>query len=189
MFASSPEYAKAVAATFADGGKIIETDNAYTIRKHNMPAVQIIHRWTFTDPLKCVESFDYTIVQAAIWHNGETWVTACSDEFYEDLASKRLSYTAPERIEEAGGSMLRMLKYYQRGYHIPLYDLSRVIARLVSGIKWDKMTDFSEDKIAKILLALLVEVDPQLVFMHTKDVVVDEIVPLEDEVAKELDTK
>ena len=36
------------------------------------------------------------------------------DEFYPDLAARRLVYTAPVRDEEAGGSLLRVRKFIER---------------------------------------------------------------------------
>lgn len=140
------------------------TDNAYTITSLK-PVVQIIHRWNFENASDLVSSFDFTIAQAVIWYEGDKWQSMTSDRFYADLASKRLIYGSPVRIEEAGGSMLRVLKFYQRDYRIPLDSLGAVIARLVSSIEMEKITgdDASrEQQIAKVLTGLLREVDPNV---------------------------
>ena len=58
----------------------------------------------------------------------------CSGTFYQDLAAKRLRYTRPARNEDAGGSLLRVLKYYQKGYRIPLESFAGVLTRLISAL-------------------------------------------------------
>lgn len=147
---------------------IWETDNAYTLIQYK-PSIQIIHRWTFDDPCKCVESFDFTIAQAAVWWSGESeekghWESCISDRYYADLASRRLIYTAPKRIEEVGGSMLRVLKFYQRGYRIPIDSLGAVIARLLTAADFKKIEshDDFEGQAAKVITGLLREVDPNI---------------------------
>ena len=87
------------------------------------------------------------------------------DRFYADLAAKRLIYRSPLRNEDAGGSLLRVLKFYQRGYRIPLNSLGAVIARLVNAVDEEKIGAFAgnhEQKLAKVLTALLHEVDPAI---------------------------
>jgi hypothetical protein len=91
--------------------------------------------------------------------------------FYRDLAARRLRYTQPNRIEESGGSALRVLKYYTKGYRITLNSYAKVIARLVSGVEFGEELQSAivangtvdEDYLAKILLGLLKEVDPNSV--------------------------
>jgi len=179
LFVSSKDEAKALANALAKDQDralnehgllpgIHETDNAFTMTQYK-PSVQIIHRWTFDDPRKCIESFDFTVAQAAVWWEqvGDTagkWVSCASSRFYMDLCAKRLIYTAPTRDEEPGGSMLRVLKFYQRGYRIPLDSLSRVMARLCKTVDFDaisRATD-KEDQLAKVLCGLLREVDPNV---------------------------
>ncbi|KKK50630.1 hypothetical protein LCGC14_3123090 [marine sediment metagenome] len=55
--------------------------------------------------------------------------------------------------------MLRVLKFYQRGYRIPLDSLGAVIARCVTGIDFEKI-DSTEENYAFVLTGLLREVDP-----------------------------
>lgn len=142
------------------------TDNAYTV-KGSWPTVQVIHRWTFDDPVAAIESFDFTIAKAAIWYDGAAWDSVCHPEYYADLAAKRLVYTSPIREEEPGGSLLRVLKFYQRGYRIPMESLAAVLARLTVGIDWEKIRNpieplgsTPEAALAKVLTGLLREVDP-----------------------------
>ncbi len=143
-----------------------KSPNTWQINVGDMP-VQMIHRWRFDTVEDCILSLDFTICQAAIWWNGSEWVSACVASYYQDLAAKRLNYTAPERDEDAGGSMLRILKYYQRGYRIPLDSLGLVIARMVSGIKEENFRRIGsmpkeswEKQIGHVLTGLLRIVDP-----------------------------
>jgi len=140
--------------------KIHQSDNAYTVKLKPIPA-QFVHRWTFDTPEAAIDSFDFTIARSAIWWNGEVWCSCCDPDFYADLAAKRLVYRSPTRIEEAGGSMLRVLKFYQRGYRIPLPDLAAVIARLMHSVEFSNPIHLvDEPTSAKIITGLLREVDP-----------------------------
>lgn len=147
---------------------IVATKNAYTLL-HYKPPVQIIHRWNFADAQSCLASFDFTISQACIWSDGTTWFSQVGPRFYADLAAKRLIYTSPVRIEESGGSLLRVLKFYQKGYRIPLDSMAAVVTRFTSAVGVEKTTGddgmidaMREANKAKQLAALLVEVDPEV---------------------------
>lgn len=159
LFVSTKEDAAVFAGLLSHSPKdIYKTENAYTIRAP-LP-LQIIHRWVFEKPEDISLSFDFTICCAVIWYENEQWHSFCDDRFYMDLASKRLVYRCPDRNEDAGGSMLRVLKYYQRGYRIPLDSLGAVIARLMRSVKMDAID--SEETLAKVLTGLLQEVDPNI---------------------------
>ena len=160
MFTSSPVQAKLFADLLSAKAqrKPHETDNAYSVRLPGGAFVQFIHRWVFSSPERLLESFDFTIACAAIWVNSSgKWTSMADDAFYPDLAAKRLTYRSPTRNEDAGGSLLRVLKYYQRGYRIPLDSLGAVVARTVKGMD----TSFAERELATELTKRLVVVDPQ----------------------------
>lgn len=169
LFITSVDQAHPVALELShnDPRKIHKTDNAFTI-KEQLP-IQIIFRWVFENPEKCMESFDFTISKSAVFWDGSEWQGICSDTFYEDLAAKRLIYTSPVRNEDAGGSMLRLLKFYQRGYCITLGSLGSLMARMLSGVKqvnFDKRaiigTQEWEAQMGHVLTGLLREVDPAI---------------------------
>lgn len=160
LFAPNPDAAEAYARRLSDGDEPYKTDNAFTVRG-SLP-VQVIHRWTYNTPNQVVESFDFTIAKAAIWYDGEHWQSLIADTFYADLAGRRLIYTSPIRNEDAGGSMLRVLKFYQRGYRIPLESLGAVVARLTLGVDPAVLSRRDEDHAAKVLSGLLREVDPSI---------------------------
>lgn len=133
------------------------TRNAHTILAFGMPDIQIIRRWTFSSIEDCIRSFDYTIAQAGIVKTRTGWRGVCSSRFYRDLAAKRLVYTAPDRQEDGGGSLLRALKFAKRGYHISPEDLSKVIARAIRELKLDGKP---EAEISRLIIPVLREVDP-----------------------------
>lgn len=160
VFAGNKEASFIFATELQGDDKFHKTDNAFTITKVK-PTIQFIFRWVFDNPTDIVDSFDFSVSQVAFWFDTEVekWDSCCSDKFYQDLSAKRLVYLSPARNEDAGGSLLRVLKYYQRGYRIPLDSFGAVIARLVSGIDFNR-TGNDEVQIAKIISGLLFEVDP-----------------------------
>jgi hypothetical protein len=143
--------------------KLEDGDNAYTIISSDFP-IQVIHRWNFPNTIDIITTFDFTIACAALWFNKETnkWDSCCHDAFYEDLAAKRLIYTKPpEDKQEPGATLLRVLKFYQKGYKIPLDSLSHIISRLVSEVDLDRLRSWEcEDPLAHVILGMLREVDP-----------------------------
>ena len=146
-----------------------KSDNAITLRRLDKPPIQIIYRWTFNKIKDVADSFDFTMCCAAIGYEfgptGDLEVRSyCDEAFYRDVAANRLVYRHPIRNEDAGGSMLRMLKYYRRGYTGPLATTGGVIARMVGKVDWDKIyshpVEEREAVLTRVLTALLVEVDP-----------------------------
>lgn len=209
LFTKSEEDAALFAHELAGKKKVLETGNAYSVRKVGGYFVQFIHRWTYGNPVQILESFDYTIACCAIWYSPlcskecyisdghhivddcvrcnkclksrsegcGSWKSLVDDNFYSDLAAKRLVYRSPQRNEDAGGSILRMLKFYQRGFRIPLDSLGAVLARLVDGVdlkgievisaEGTSLGDTTEKRWAKVLTGLLREVDPLVDPTHT----------------------
>lgn len=161
-FVPSVEVGAALALAYAEGDekRVHKTQNALTI-KGSRPTVQFITRWTYAEPPALLASFDFTIACASIWWDGANWQSLTHPDYYADLAARRLRYTAPMRNEDAGGSILRVLKFYQRGYRMPLDSLGAVVARLAMGVNQVKGA-ISEEQLAKVLTGLLREVDPNL---------------------------
>lgn len=165
IFAPNRELAEREARNIAraEAKRIHESGNAFTIK--TMPyATQFIHRWTFTNPVDCIQSFDFTIAKAAIWWNGTEWESACDERFYPDLAAKRLTYCSPIRDEEAGGSMLRVLKFYQRGFKIDMDSLGAVITRIANSAMDMIPEGETSDSVdlCPTITGLLKEVDPDI---------------------------
>lgn len=180
VFAPTAQAAKDGAEQLAEKikGSLVKTDNAYTVYtplRLGLP-VQFIHRWTYETPAQLLESFDFTIARAVIWHvnNPDTphtrmWRGIADSRFYTDLVAKRLRYCSPVRNEDAGGSLLRVLKFYERGYRIPLDSYGAVVARVVAAVEPDKLPRGDENgpipleaAWAKVITGLLREVDPSI---------------------------
>jgi hypothetical protein len=161
VFVKNEKEAELLAFKICDDKKnIVKTDNAYTIKGKMI--IQIIHRWVFEKPEDVSDSFDFTVCCAVIFFDGKVFDSFCDDKFYVDLAAKRLIYRKPIRNEDAGGSMLRVLKYYQKGYRIPLDSLGDVIARLIQAVDTNRVDIKSEPDVARIITGLLREVDPNI---------------------------
>lgn len=170
LFAPSRSVAEEIAKGLVQADqKVWVTDNTFSLRLPCGLSVQFIHRWTFDKPELVVPSFDFTIARAAIWYDAEklAWRSMCDSRFYPDLAAKRLVYCSPVRIEEAGGSMLRVLKFCQRGYRITLDSLGAVMARMAMDVRFEnipanELRGDGEARWAKVLTGLLREVDPNV---------------------------
>jgi len=122
--------------------------------------VQFITRWLYTDPIQLLGEFDFTVAQAVVWHRDGKWHSLVGDDFYADLAARRLVYTSPHRAEDAGGSILRVRKFLTAGYTIQAGSLAGVIARLCQGVDQIRNLGIDEDYLKRLLTALLREVDP-----------------------------
>jgi len=148
-----------------EGSKLHKTKNAITLLAPPRMPVQFITRWTFEEPEKLIASFDFTVCQAVIYFNRNISLfdSIISDSFYQDLAAKRLTYTNPVREEEAGGSMLRVLKFVKRGYNIQPKSLGDVVSRLVTKVNPERMGGgISIEFVGDVIVGLLREVDPNM---------------------------
>lgn len=142
------------------------TGNAITILTQGRMPIQFITRWVYPHPRDVLWSFDFTVCQAVIYYcaDSKTFKGLCAETFYQDLAAKRLVYTYPKRSEDAGGSLLRVIKYVRRGYNVQVDTLAGVCARLQSGIEYRDNEDYwNEEWRAGIMTGLLREVDPLLI--------------------------
>jgi len=135
--------------------------NARSFSLENGTKIQVVTRWEFPGgPLECIREFDFTIAAAVVWWDGAVWQSVCHDNFYPDLAARRLVYMSPCREEEAGGSFLRLLKFYRRGYSAPLSTMSQLVTRIVDKVDMGKISD--NNTMESVIRALLVEVDPSM---------------------------
>ncbi len=142
---------------------ISETNNAFTLLDFK-PPIQLIHRWTFKNYIELIDSFDFTICKAVIFYDKKTkkWKGFCDDNFYSDLAAKRLIYCNPIRDEEVGGSTLRLLKYYRKGFNAPLSSIATVLGRLLFKVHTER-DNSTEIELVIIIRGLLIEVDPNAI--------------------------
>ena len=160
--------------------QVFISPNAITIRDRK-PTVQFIRRWTYAaeeepdriDLYAVMASFDFSIAQCIMAYREESpigWNSLVHPDFYPALAAKRLEYTFPIRHEEAGGSMLRLLKFAKRGYYPTLKTISGIMTRVYDGIDFEKVARAVEidnmtraEAIQCAVNGLLEEVDPSAV--------------------------
>ena len=136
--------------------RLHESKNALTLLTLGHGPIQGITRWAYADAGDLLAEFDFTIAKAVMWfEKGIGWRSACTDTFYADLAARRLRYTSPNRSEDAGGSLLRALKFVRRGYSIAPEHLALVIARASQDYRPDSGLPFE-----RFLAGVLREVDP-----------------------------
>lgn len=161
--------------------RVHKTNNAITVLAPPRVPVQYITRWTFSGPAELVSSFDFTICQAAIWADkvevkaegvnpGYKFRSLICDNFYPDLAARRLVYTQPKRIEETGGSLMRAFKFVKKGYNIQAPSIAGLVARTISGVDMravEKSVAIDggtvEERTAFVVMGLLRQVDPLVV--------------------------
>lgn len=137
-----------------------KSENALTLKVKPYP-VQFIDRWVFDNPDGLIESFDFTMAAAAIWYDEtkKQWCSVCHNDYYRDLATRELVYTAPNRDEEPGGSLLRVRKFLKSGWNIRTNSLAGVLYRLYLGIDAKRANSASVD-VEQIISGLLRDVDP-----------------------------
>ena len=145
-----------------DNSRVHTTQYAHTVLAAPRMPVQFISRWLYSDAEQLLQELDFTVCQAAVWFDGTTWCSMCSEAFYPDLAARRLVYTFPQRDEEAGGSMMRVRKFLARGYNIQAESLAGVMSRVFMKVRRNCMTE-DEEGTAKVVAGILREVDPLLV--------------------------
>jgi hypothetical protein len=194
LFGPSQEFLLQVAKdiTLERKGRYFATKNAYTVLAPPRFPVQLITRWVFDDPQRLILSFDFTVCRAVIWAERQADTTimkdgkpntrknylfqsAIGEGFYEDLAARRLVYTHPDRVEDAGGSLLRVLKFVKKGYNIQAPSVAGVVARILAtlsenGLETEERAEdaggktsirrIKESWATMVVTGLLREVDP-----------------------------
>lgn len=137
LFAQHPLIAEAAAQYFV-GGKATEklhvTDNAFTI-KDVSPHVQIVRRDYYDTPQAVLDSFDFVVCKAAIWHDGTTWQSRVDPGFFNDLEQQKLTYCSPEG-QDPRDSLLRVLKFSARGYSVDARSLAKIVTQTVKKAEY-----------------------------------------------------
>jgi hypothetical protein len=89
-------------------------------------------------PVQLIESFDWSVCQCAVYTVQKMSAVAmggygiCTKAFGEDIQAGKLHYTAPERDEDPGASVLRMMKLTRRGFKPTEDSIARCIGRFAS---------------------------------------------------------
>lgn len=150
--------------------RLYKTKNAITLLSPPRTPVQAITRWTYGETSHLINDFDLTVARAALWFDGNEWKSVCDHRFYADLAARRLTYCFPRREEDAGGSLLRAVKFLRKGYSISPEDLAGVVDRVARAVDWsrvgaggmvlDAAITGGHMTSARVIAGILREVDP-----------------------------
>jgi hypothetical protein len=116
----------------------VVTANSRTFKPaydHEVQPVQFVERCFYPTHEELIESFDWSVCQCAVyWCGWERWEGIATKAFGEDIQAGRLHYTAPERDEDPGASILRMMKLTQRGFKPTEDSIARCIGRFASEL-------------------------------------------------------
>lgn len=113
------------------------SQHAFNIKGLGYP-VQVIRIGRPESAQQVLDSFDFSVCRAAIWHvsggigDYTGWKSLCHDSFYEDLSAKRLVYCSPVD-EKLGSSLLRLLKFYGKGFTAPNESIAQIVARVAKN--------------------------------------------------------
>lgn len=100
-----------------------------------VPPVQFINRVFYPMHGELIKSFDWSVCQIAVYYIiDDGWKGICTKAFGEDIQSGTLHYTAPERDEDPGGSVLRMMRFTQRGWKPTEESIARCLGRFQSRV-------------------------------------------------------
>lgn len=114
--------------------RVSDTRNAVTFLSPEGPKVQVIRRVYYPTHEALVDSFDFSICQTAVWWAGDRFVGYCTEAFSEDIVNGKARYTAPERDEDPGASVLRMVRFAGRGFEVPQEDIENCLARFYAKL-------------------------------------------------------
>lgn len=120
------------------GRNLVTTENAHTITGMS-PTPQIVYRWQFSHPSQVIDLFDFEVCKAAIWYDAvsSSWVSKIAPRFREDLRDRRLTYSPPVVSDHKTDSLLRVLKFYARGYEINYLSLAQILVDTFQGAGFD----------------------------------------------------
>lgn len=120
---------KKITSNYKYSAETLHTKNATTYNTKD-GIIQVIHRGFYETPEECLESFDFDMSKACLYNrrrqDGVPFVASlCSDIFYSDLASKRLTY----KLNSGNGlnSIYRVLRFVQSGWAIDDKNIDNVL--------------------------------------------------------------
>jgi hypothetical protein len=119
-----------------DGARTKENKNSVTIDSfiETITPIQIVNRWYVWPPEELVKTFDWGICQAAVYWDGRQWQGVCTQAFIDDLANAAATYMSPNRDEDPGASVLRMVKLARKGYTITEESIAGCLGRMFNAL-------------------------------------------------------
>lgn len=136
-FKSKEDFIEAVAQAYDDQlWCVAATDRAVTFVYHDS-VVQLMHFDFFADAKAVFDAFDYTVVMAAYDLDSKEFVF--HEDFFKHASQRFLRFHSGTRYPY--GSLMRVLKYQDRGYKIGKSDLLRIglACQRVELNSWDDL--------------------------------------------------
>jgi hypothetical protein len=110
--------------------------------------VQFVTRVFYPDHEDLIKSFDFSVCQIAIFFSAGQWVGLCSSAFWRDITAERATYMDPERDEDPGASVIRMVRFASRGYKIGETDVANVVGRFFGALSGESK-EIATDRVKK----------------------------------------
>jgi hypothetical protein len=108
-------------------GRQVDGSHTPAADARHEPPVQIIHGLCFWHPMDLIRCFDFTVVQAVLWWEGDRWHGYAAETWEDDLTHRVARY-APKAPNPAG-TLLRLERFIQLGFHVPPESLALIAAR------------------------------------------------------------
>lgn len=128
----------ALGAERPEGSK--STVYSISIKNPDLP-IQFVWTWPVASPKVAIDRMDFTMCQAAMWWASGQWRSLCSSEFYPDTDEKRLRYTWPSREGTAGRSLVRAMRFVERGWKFPADEITRLVAHTALEVTEPKVAE------------------------------------------------
>jgi hypothetical protein len=119
------------------GSKV--TANAVTFHpffNRELADVQFITRVYYDFHEELILSFDFSVCQVEVCFDPQSgrFQGHCSELFWKDIRDEKATYTAPDRDEDPGASILRAFKFSYKGYKISEADVTSMLGRFNSQL-------------------------------------------------------
>lgn len=122
-----------------------QTANAVTFEpffpKDGEIPVQFVTRVYYESHEDLINSFDFSVCQIGVYFDGKQWIGLCSEQCWKDIPLQKATYMDPDRDEDPGGSLLRMVKFAGKGYKIGETDVANVVGRFYSNLSGEPKSD------------------------------------------------
>lgn len=138
-FKSAEMFKQAIEQAYDEGlWCVAATDRAVTFVR-DTSIIQLMHFDFFATPAAVFDAFDYTVCMAAYDIDAKEFVF--HEDFMKHAAQRKLSFHSGTRYPY--NSLLRVLKYQQRGYAINKADLLRIglTCQRVPVNSWEDLAD------------------------------------------------
>lgn len=138
---------------------VIITSFANTIMLDDGVVVQCVLRDSPPTVEGLLQTFDFSMAQAAIWWDHVTQEPKgfATPQWFGDVTRKQLRYLAPKREEAPGGSLRRCLRFLQQGWSISFQDVELLVQQFLEKAmpalkNFDRLSTTERRKVVKRLM-------------------------------------